>query len=126
MLTRSGKFIVFDVTDPSFYPGKVIPKAFQDAAENSHCCWFFQPAHWSQENGFGNSIIAERRGFPSVYSPGYESEEEALIQAEVWEAAEENYRASSQANYDSWIRQGFLTPASDLYSQSELPWEDDG
>lgn len=50
--TNSGKYIIFDITDPSFMSGKKIPKDF----DTTNGYWFFQPADWNEENFRRNQL----------------------------------------------------------------------
>lgn len=84
--TKSGKYIIFDVTDPAFFPGKKIPEDFQKASINGTC--FFQPVDWDAENSYGGIVFAKMRGFPMAYSQGHSSYEEALAEAQKWEDEE--------------------------------------
>ncbi len=80
MLTRSGKFQIFDITD--FCPGRLIPPDFFACGIEGP--WYFMPSGWQAPN-WGGSALATLRKFPIAYSPGFKTAEEALAAAEEWE-----------------------------------------
>ena len=90
--SAAGGYVIFDITDPSFLPGR-IPREFCKEA-NANGPWFYQPAHWSKENGWESSV-ARMMKFPMMYSPGFATAQEALDDANKWEANTEN-RISGQ------------------------------
>lgn len=79
--TKSEEHIIFDITDPSFCSGKMIPSDFDTSTGE----WFFQPTAWEPPAWGFNFIYLGKRGFPMAYSPGYPTLEAALAAAETWE-----------------------------------------
>lgn len=86
MLTKSGKYLIFDVTDPSFLPGRRIPALFNEEYRKNGGTWFFQPADWDEDNAWGGMNISRLIGFPYPYSPAYTDPNAALADAEQWES----------------------------------------
>jgi hypothetical protein len=89
--TRSGAFVIVDVSDPSFCPGKVTPIGFTTGGGSG--TWFFMPCDWADPLAGYGTTIANRRGHPMPYSQAYETAEEALAAAEEWECGEPERRA---------------------------------
>jgi hypothetical protein len=85
LTTKSGKYIIADVTDPSFYPGKKIPASYEDPTFEGP--WFFWKTDWL-DGDFGGIATAQLLGYPMLYSPGFATSEKALAAAETWEADE--------------------------------------
>jgi hypothetical protein len=96
MKTISGKHIIIDITDPTFCPGKLIPKDF----DTTNGVWFFQPTEWEAPAWGFLFIQLGTRGFPMAYSPGYSTPEEALETAEKWEIEREKKHAMSVSTMD--------------------------
>lgn len=82
LTTKSGKFIIADITDPSFFPGKSPPAMYQDPTHEGS--WFFWPCEFLAGD-FGGIAVARLSGYPMCYSPGFATSEAALEAAEKWE-----------------------------------------
>lgn len=93
--TKSGRYVVFDITDPAFHPGQPIPPGFDTSKGN----WFFHPCDWDAPT-YGGSPLALLRKYPCPYSPGYASEDEALEEAELWDADSEARSEREQRLHD--------------------------
>jgi hypothetical protein len=90
--TKTGAYIIADISDPQFYPGKKVPADYEsEAADGS---WFFWKASWLDDD-FGGSVIARLRGYPMNYSIGYPTAETALTAAEEWEANQPRRKLST-------------------------------
>ena len=88
--TKSGKFAVVDITDPSFCPGVPVPQQFENTdlfGGDKLGTFFFMPAKWTDPNADYGSFMSARRKHPMNYSPGYEMAEKAFEAAEKWEAS---------------------------------------
>lgn len=88
--TKSGRYIIFDATDPNFYQGK-ISSMFNEAAKNGY--WFFQPSEWVPapgSNDYGCTAACLTKTL-MPYSAGYSTPEAALAAAEEWEAERRMY-----------------------------------
>ena len=79
-----GPFVVVDVTDPQFYPGKTLTRDYREAPEHGGT-WFFFPADWLDAGDFGGITIANLRGLPLAYSFGYATAERAVQEARTWD-----------------------------------------
>jgi hypothetical protein len=81
-----GRLIVFDVTDPSFYRGKLSPD-FTTHFRNGECPWFFQPDDWipnNPDNAWYGSISGSLLERLECYSIGYPTREAAQAAAATW------------------------------------------
>ena len=101
--TKSGKHIIADITDPSFYPGKKIHSSYQDPEFNGGT-WFFWAEYYLSET-FGGIVHAKIRGYPMIYSPGFLTAEKALEAAEEWEATKEE-RSKQDNQPIQWLTIG--------------------
>jgi hypothetical protein len=93
MVTPEGKYTIFDITE--FLPGRPIPQEFCDEA-NQGGPWFFQPAHWSEKNGW-YSALGDLRKYPLLYSIGFPTAEAALEAATGWELRDPERHAQERA-----------------------------
>ena len=77
--TKSGKYTIFHRDAcPFAQEGVQIPMAFMDPAFSGP--WFYMPSS-------GWKLPADRlKGYPSIYSQGFATPEDALTEAEEWEA----------------------------------------
>lgn len=98
MKTKSGGHVVFDIT--SFLPGRLIPEDYFPPRGICNGPWYFMPSDWEAPD-WGGVWVAHHRQFPMCYSPGFETEEEALSAAEEWEKtkAERDAQASAFAQF---------------------------
>lgn len=87
MLTKRKVFRIFDITE--FLPGRPIPAEFEEESQSGGT-FFFQPAWWCEEEGWG-SFLGQRRGFPMIYSPAYPTAEAALEAANEWESTKDRW-----------------------------------
>lgn len=83
LFTKSGKHVIFDITDPTFLPGRIPQYFLRESTEDRF--WFFQPAEWFPLTSDYGSFAAELSKFPVVYSTGFKTPEDALEAAEAWE-----------------------------------------
>jgi hypothetical protein len=97
-LTPSKKYRIIDITE--FQPEIRIPSDYLREAEE-HGPWFFIPAHWNEDEGWG-SWIGLRQNYPILYSTSFQTSEEAMEAAIEWEAGEEE-REARKANWKRWI-----------------------
>ncbi|UCG11854.1 MAG: hypothetical protein JSU72_15230 [Deltaproteobacteria bacterium] len=90
MLTPGGKYRIIDLNDfLNELPNSLLPLEWlEEADKGDGQYFFFFPAHWNEENGWC-SWTGQRRNFPMLYSPGFETREEALAEATKWEEGEE-------------------------------------
>lgn len=97
--TKSGDFVVVDITDPTFCPGIPVPIEYEKQGTNG--TWFFMPKNWASEaDGYG-TFVGMFRKFPIVYSYGHATAEEALAAAEEWERTKED-REGRLTGYAAW------------------------
>ena len=94
---KIGEFVIFDITDPKFYGGKV-SQEFNALWDNGNAPWFFQPADWIQDGVVSNygSPINNRTMTLSVYSLGHTSKEKAIKAVEEWEI--QNYLENNKVS----------------------------
>lgn len=97
MVTKRGFYRVFDVSDPSFLPGQLIPGDFVPMPTNGGT-WFFMPSDWEGPD-WGGSYFASLRKFPMAYSLGFGTADAALEAAQEWENDKERREASWAHNY---------------------------
>ena len=95
MKTKNGLFLIFDITE--YLPGRPIPPDYLKAAEEGGP-FFFMPSNWTEENDW-QTFSGRFRRFPMLYSPGYQTAEEALAAAEGWESTKDEREQRDQANY---------------------------
>lgn len=98
MKTKDGKYIIFDITE--FLPGKPIPDEFCKSA-NEGGPFFFMPSTWTEELGWG-TFLAQHRGYPMNYSPGFETAEAAAEAATAWEVTRQRQESQSNA-FLAWM-----------------------
>lgn len=78
-----GPFVVVDVTDPQFFPGKTLTRDYLEDTDHGGT-WFFFPGEWLDADTFGGLTLAKLRGLPLAYSPGYDTAERAAEMARKW------------------------------------------
>jgi hypothetical protein len=98
--TKSTAFVIVDITDPQFCPGKRIPSGFDLQGP-----WLFFPWHWIEKDHDYGSFVGLLTGHPMLYSPGFETEEEALQKAEEWEIkcreTQDHWWLKGKTHYDN-------------------------